>query len=156
MARPRLRIIDVKYSRRCLPGTWAELVCDGGFRTSNAVASAFAKQMDGRPREEFWALYLDGRHASLGALQVSVGILTASLVHPREVFAPALRLGAAGIIVVHNHPSGDPEPSPEDREVTRRLEQVGELVGIRLLDHVVLGGPGRYTSFLERGWLRTP
>ncbi len=81
---------------------------------------------------------------------VSEGILTASLVHPREVFAPAIREAAAGIVLVHNHPSGDPEPSPEDHEVTARLCAVGELVGIRVLDHVVIGD-GCYVSFLERG-----
>ena len=82
--------------------------------------------------------------------QVSEGILTASLVHPREVFLPAIREAAAGLVLVHNHPSGDPEPSPEDLEVTRRLSAVGELVGIRILDHVIIGD-GRYVSFLERG-----
>ncbi len=81
---------------------------------------------------------------------VSEGILTASLVHPREVFASAIRHAAASIVLVHNHPSMDPEPSPEDIEITRRLVAVGELVGIRIADHIVLGG-GRYVSFLERG-----
>ena len=81
---------------------------------------------------------------------ISEGILTASLVHPREVFAPAIREAASALLLVHNHPSGDPEPSPEDLEITRRLVAAGELVGIRVVDHVVIG-EGCYVSFLERG-----
>ncbi len=84
---------------------------------------------------------------------MSEGILTASLVHPREVFGPAIRHAAASLVLVHNHPSLDPEPSPEDVEITRRLVAVGELVGIRVADHVVIGG-GAYVSFLERGLIR--
>ena len=84
--------------------------------------------------------------------ELTKGILTASLVHPREVFCAAIRLNASGLVLVHNHPSGDPEPSPEDHEVTRRLCSVGDLIGIRVLDHVVIGD-GTYVSFLERGLL---
>ena len=72
--------------------------------------------------------------------------------HPREVFAPALLRRAAAIVVAHNHPSGDPEPSADDRTTTRRLQRAGRLLGIELLDHVVLGA-GRFVSFLEQGWL---
>ncbi len=97
-------------------------------------------------------MLLDGKNCVMREDLVSEGILTASLVHPREVFAPAIREAAAGIVLIHNHPSGDPEPSPEDLEVTRRLCAVGELIGIRVLDHVVIGD-GRYVSFLERGLL---
>ena len=96
---------------------------------------------------------LDAKNRVMREARVSEGILTASLVHPREVFAPAIREAAAGIVVVHNHPSGDPEPSPEDHEVTARLCAVGELVGIRVLDHVVIGD-GCYVSFLERGLIQ--
>ena len=81
---------------------------------------------------------------------ISQGTLTASLVHPREVFSVAIRESAAGVILVHNHPSGDPEPSPEDLDITRRLASVGELIGIPVLDHVVIGGE-TYVSFLDRG-----
>ncbi len=84
-----------------------------------------------------------------------MGTLTASLVHPREVFGPAMREGAAAIILVHNHPSGDPTPSPEDVEITMRLSEVGRLVGIRLLDHVILGD-GCFTSCFERGLIHEP
>ena len=83
---------------------------------------------------------------------VSEGTLTTAPVHPREVYREAIREGAAGVICVHNHPSGDPAPSADDLEITRRLADVGQLVGIRLLDHVVIGD-GCYASFSDRGLL---
>jgi len=83
---------------------------------------------------------------------VSEGSLNQSIVHPREVFAPAVRESAAAVIFVHNHPSGDPSPSREDREITRRLKEAGELLGIRVLDHVIVGD-GSYYSFTESGVL---
>lgn len=104
-----------------------------------AVYRLLAPEVRGEQQESFHALFLDPRHRLKGRQIVSLGTLTSSLVHPREVFAPALRLGAAALIVAHNHPSGDPEPSSEDRAVTRRLLEVGRLVGVPLLDHVVLG-----------------
>lgn len=105
--------------------------------------------------ERFLVVLLDGRHRLLRAEVVSQGTLTASLVHPREVFRPALREAAAAILVVHNHPSGDPTPSPEDREVTRRLAAAGELLGVRLLDHVVVAERG-FVSLREEGVLAAP
>ena len=81
-------------------------------------------------------------------LTVSVGSLSAAIVHPREVFAPAIKERAAALIVLHNHPSGDPTPSAEDFEITRRLKEVGDLVGIRLLDHVIVG-INKFYSFQE-------
>ncbi|OIO05820.1 MAG: hypothetical protein AUJ52_13105 [Elusimicrobia bacterium CG1_02_63_36] len=92
----------------------------------------------GAARECFAAFYLDAAHRVLEREIVSVGTLTESLVHPREVFAPAVERRAAAVIVAHNHPSGDPRPSEEDRAVTRRLCAAGRLLGIPLLDHVVV------------------
>jgi DNA repair protein RadC len=83
---------------------------------------------------------------------ISQGTLTASLVHPREVFRPALRDAAAALVLVHNHPSGDPTPSAEDREVTARLASAGEILGIRVLDHIVVAERG-YSSLREQGEL---
>ena len=102
--------------------------------------------------ECFYVLYLDTKGRLLHEQEVSRGTLSSSLVHPREVFAPALVRRAAAIVVAHNHPSGDPEPSADDRTTTRRLQRAGRLLGIELLDHVVVGA-GRFTSFLEQGWL---
>lgn len=104
--------------------------------------------VDDDAREHFVALLLDGRHRPIGYQVVSVGTATASLVHPREVFQAAVSLGACGLIVAHNHPSGDPTPSPEDREVTRRLAQAGRLLGVPLLDSIVIGG-ARHVSIRE-------
>ncbi|MDH3212709.1 MAG: DNA repair protein RadC [Myxococcales bacterium] len=104
------------------------------------------------PHERFLVLLLNGRHRLLRQEVVSQGTLTASLVHPREVFRPALREAAAALILVHNHPSGDPTPSPEDREVTDRLAKAGEILGVRVLDHVVVAEHG-YCSLREEGWL---
>jgi DNA repair protein RadC len=105
--------------------------------------------------EQFHVVLLDGRHRVMRSVLSSQGTLTASLVHPREVFRPALRDGAAAVVLVHNHPSGDPAPSPEDRELTRRLEQVGTLVGIPVLDHVIIACGG-FVSLREEGVLAGP
>ena len=83
-------------------------------------------------------------------MQISEGSLNQSIVHPREVFSPAVRESAAAVILVHNHPSGDPTPSREDLEISRRLKEAGELLGIRVLDHIIIGD-NTYVSFVERG-----
>jgi DNA repair protein RadC len=102
--------------------------------------------------ERFVVVLLDGRHRVVRDELVSQGTLTASLVHPREVFRAALRESAAALVLVHNHPSGDPAPSPEDRAVTARLARAGELLGVRVLDHVIVAERG-YFSFREDGAL---
>ena len=102
------------------------------------------------PHERFLVILLDGRHRVMRAAMASQGTLTASLVHPREVFRPALREAAAAVILVHNHPSGDPTPSQEDRIVTQRLARAGELLGIPVLDHVVVAERG-FCSLREEG-----
>jgi DNA repair protein RadC len=119
-------------------------------RGPHDVFRHFHARLRDAEQEHFCVLLLDGRHRVLGDEVVSLGTLTASLVHPREVFRPALRAGAAALILVHNHPSGDPEPSPEDRAVTQRLAQAGELLGIPVLDHVVVAERG-YRSFRDEG-----
>ena len=103
-------------------------------------------------REHFIVLALDGKGRVLALEEVSVGTLTASLVHPREVLKMLVLLNAASFVVVHNHPSGDPTPSPEDVSLTSRLRAASDLLGIRLLDHVVLGA-GSYLSFADTGRL---
>lgn len=103
-------------------------------------------------KEHFLVLLLDTRHQVIRIVETSVGTLNASLVHPREVFHPAITHLAAAVILAHNHPSGDPTPSKEDLALTARLKQAGELVGIPVLDHLVIGD-GRYLSFNEKGLL---
>lgn len=102
------------------------------------------------PQEEFHALLLNTRQRVIREVLVTRGILDASLIHPREVFRPAVAEGAAGVILVHNHPSGDPTPSPEDRAVTRQLVEAGKTLGIPVLDHVVVGR-GRWRSVMGDG-----
>jgi DNA repair protein RadC len=105
-----------------------------------------------RPVETFGLLALDVRRRLRHETVVSVGCLTASLVHPREVFQEAVVSRAASLVLFHNHPSGDPEPSAEDLALTRRLAAAGSLMGIEVLDHLVLGA-GRFVSLRERGVL---
>lgn len=101
-------------------------------------------------QEEFHVVLLNAKNRVLDQVVVTGGTLTASLVHPREIFRSAIRRGAHAVILAHNHPSGDPTPSREDREVTLRLIQAGKVIGIEVLDHLVIGD-GRYFSFRERG-----
>jgi DNA repair protein RadC len=102
--------------------------------------------------EIFKVVLLDAKHAILRDATVSEGSLTLSIAHPREVFTLAVRESAAAVIFLHNHPSGDPTPSQEDRVLTARLVSAGEVLGIRVLDHLVIGD-GRYISFADQGWL---
>lgn len=109
------------------------------------------REFRGLDRERFVALYLDTRHRITDVETVSVGSLNASLVHPREVFRPAVAMRAAAVIVAHNHPSGCAEPSGDDLELTGRLDRCGELLGIALLDHLVVGAD-EIVSIREYGW----
>jgi len=117
-------------------------------RDAAAIYAHFQGRLPQCEREQFFVLLLDGRNRLLADLRISEGTLTAALVHPREVFAPAIRLAAAALVLAHNHPSGDPTPSPEDTALTERLRRAGELLGIRVLDHVVVG-QGRFVSMAE-------
>ncbi|MCP9462248.1 MAG: DNA repair protein RadC [Nitrospira sp.] len=105
-----------------------------------------------RKQELFKVVLLDAKNAVIKETTISEGSLTLSIVHPREVFASAIRESAAGVIFLHNHPSGDPTPSQEDRRLTDRLVAAGRLLGISVLDHVIIGD-GRYVSFADEGWL---
>ena len=121
------------------------------FRGSSDVYAHFRERLATERRECFFAVLLDNKHRKIKDVAVSQGSLTASIVHPRDVFAPVVRESAAAVIFVHNHPSGDPTPSREDIEITRRLRDVGELMGVRVLDHIVVGR-GRYVSFVDDGY----
>lgn len=117
--------------------------------TPARIHRCLAHEVRGLAKETFFCLALDSQHRLIRKLRVSEGTLTSALVHPREVFAPALCERAATIVVAHNHPSGDPEPSREDLTVTRRLIDAGRLLGVPLLDHVILAGSG-YVSLRSR------
>ena len=142
-------LASVEIGRRLATRSLARGDRIGGPRD---VYRHFHQRMRSRRQEHFVAILLDGRNRVIRESQISQGTLTASLVHPREVFRPAIRSAAAALVLVHNHPSGDPEPSAEDLSVTHRLVEAGEIVGIRVVDHVVVADRGFY-SFQEHGQL---
>lgn len=108
------------------------------------------KQLEGKDREHFVVILLSSKNAVIGVETVSVGTLNASIVHPREVFKPAVVNSAAAILLLHNHPSGIPTPSQEDIAITKRIKKAGEVLGIDVLDHVIVG-KGTYQSLKELG-----
>ncbi|QOY37662.1 RadC family protein [Anaerobacillus isosaccharinicus] len=103
-------------------------------------------------QEHFVVAYLDTKLHVIGKKTISIGLIDAALVHPREVYKDAIKRSAATIICAHSHPSGDPNPSKEDLEITKRLKKAGELIGIKLLDHVIIGD-GRWVSLKDMGYI---
>ncbi len=122
------------------------------FRSSLEIFRHFRPRMELLRKECFWCVLLDGKNRMIRLRKISEGTLTSSMAHPREVFRPAVQAAAAGVIFVHNHPSGDPSPSQEDLQLTRRLVETGKVLGIRALDHVVIGASD-YFSFADRGMI---
>jgi DNA repair protein RadC len=120
------------------------------IRTPADAYRYFVPRLADLSAEEFHVLALDSQSAVLRDLLITRGILNSSLVHPREVFRGAIAEAAAGIILVHNHPSGDPSPSADDRAITRQLVEAGRLLDLPVYDHVIVGR-GRYVSFSEAG-----
>ena len=118
--------------------------------SARAVAGIIPASVREAKKEHFLILCLNARRQLIHLETVSIGTLSASLVHPREVYSPAIQHAAAAVVAVHNHPSGDSTPSSEDRDVTRRLQRAGELLGIPLADHVVVSASG-FFSFREHG-----
>lgn len=123
----------------------------GKIRTPGDIAQLFVDEMTHYDREHFKAALLNTKNQLLKVVTVSIGSLNASIVHPREILKPAISSSAASIILVHNHPTGDPTPSKEDIEFTNRFAKCGELIGIELLDHVIIGA-GTYRSLKEGGY----
>lgn len=121
------------------------------FHSASVVFSFLSPAMGGLSHEEFRVLLLDTKHRLMREITISRGTLSGTSVDPREVFSQAIREKAAAVVCGHNHPSGDPSPSPEDHALTGRLLKSGKLLGIPLLDHVVVGGSG-YFSYDEEGW----
>ncbi len=120
------------------------------LRSPRQVADYLLPIYGGRPIEQFGVVMLDAKHHVLRTAVISVGALDSTVVQPRDVFREAVTTGAAAIVVFHNHPSGDPSPSRDDEQLTDRLAEVGDLIGIDLLDHIVLGD-GQYCSMRELG-----
>lgn len=119
--------------------------------TPEDVVAVCGPQLRGLDREHFWTLALNTKNRLLRVFEVSVGSLSASIVHPRELFRDAVRISAASVVAVHNHPSGDPTPSGADIQLTRRLVRAGDVLGIELLDHVVIGDGGAHASMRDLG-----
>ena len=120
------------------------------LEASKDVFETFRHVFEDSDREKFVVVPVDAKHRVLGYSVVAIGSLTAALVHPREVLKVVILANAAAFLILHNHPSGDPAASPEDRQITRRIREASELLGIRLLDHVIFGTESFY-SFVERG-----
>ncbi len=140
---PRYRVTLVREDR--VPAPASPLV------TSVAAAAVLRPLFAGLDREHFLVCGLDAKHGIIGINLVSIGALTLAIVHPREVFKPLILMNACAWICAHNHPSGDPTPSPEDRVLTSRLRQGADLLGITLLDHLILADERCY-SFADQGW----
>jgi DNA repair protein RadC len=122
------------------------------IRSSASAHTVLQEYMDGSDREMFVVMLLDRKNGVIGLNTVSIGSLTASVVHPREVFKPAILSNASSVLLSHNHPSGCPLPSQEDRTLTVRLVQAGKLLGIDILDHIIVGEE-KYFSFADEGLL---
>lgn len=118
------------------------------IETAKDVFNYYVDKLQDKKKEHFYALYLDTKNQIIEEKLVSKGILNASLIHPREVFNPAIRASSNSVILVHNHPSGNYAPSKEDKEVTKLLDNAGNLLGINVLDHIIIGKDGYY-SFKE-------
>lgn len=136
----------IELGRRCQRPT----IAGASLCASQDVADYFLPRLRDRKREEFRCILLDAKNRVIREEIVSIGSLTASLVHPRDTFKAAVRESAAAVILVHNHPSGDVRPSQDDIQLTRRLVHAGDLLGIRVLDHVIVGNSGHF-SFRDQG-----
>ncbi|MBU2512134.1 DNA repair protein RadC [bacterium] len=136
-----LREIAERYGEK-------RLQTDDSFSNSNQVYQHYRVRLSNAKQESFYILILNNKHRIIGERMVSLGTINQSLAHPREIFAPAIELRAAAIIVVHNHPTGDPTPSAQDIKITKRLIEAGNLLGVNVLDHVIIG-QDIYFSFAD-------
>ncbi len=142
---PRYRVMLVKESE-------ATFTSYPRFQNSRELFESFREEFAALDREYFVLITLDSKNRTIGYHTISIGSLSSSIVHSREVFKAALLQSAAAVIFLHNHPSGDPVPSMEDRECTKRLTAAAKILGIRVLDHVILGETD-YFSFADAGIL---
>ena len=148
----RFKIIRPVYETLTVNDAAAEYFEPLEAISSSAHVTRLFDFLSRETREHFWAVHLDSKNKLLCLDPVSTGSLNASIVHPRGVFKSVLLSSAAALLLVHNHPSGEPSPSREDIELTTRLKEASELLGIRLLDHVIIGN-GRHYSFADSGIL---
>ncbi|KQX49093.1 DNA repair protein RadC [Paenibacillus sp. V4I3] len=139
----------IELGRRLAKSTFAERVT---IRSPKDIADLVSEDLRYLQKEHFVCLFLNTKNHLLAQETLSMGSLNASIVHPREVFRAAIKRSSASIICVHNHPSGDPTPSPEDIQLTHRLMEAGTIIGIEVLDHVIIGDQ-RFISLKEQGFM---
>jgi DNA repair protein RadC len=135
-----VREIAARYGEKRIVGQ--------SFDNAKQVYEHFKIRLGTARQEEFHVLILDNKHRVIHEKMITLGTLNQSLCHPREIFAPAIELRATSIILIHCHPSGDPKPSKQDIEITKRLQEVGEIMGIKVMDHVIIGDD--YFSFVDQ------
>lgn len=145
----RLRELTIRYSVK-KDSDGQPVIVGRSLTSPRDSAAALMSLLQEEPGEVFAIICLSTKHRVIAYHEVSRGTLDSTLAHPREVFKAALLANAAAIIVCHNHPSGDPTPTIDDADVTRRLASTGEVIGISVLDHIIVGD-GRYYSFKEAG-----
>jgi DNA repair protein RadC len=143
-------VAALELSKRLM--SWRVMESSGRLTSCRDVGELLMKEMMYETREVFMSINLNTKLRVESKSIISIGSIDSTMAHPREVFAPAIKKGAAAVIVAHNHPSGDPEPSEEDVDVTLRLLEASRIVGIRLVDHVIVGR-GSYTSMRDRGYI---
>ncbi len=143
-------VASLELARRYSAGN--EMLPRDSMRNPDAVANVLMEELRGLKQEHLIAILVNAKCEVESKVTVSIGELTFTSIHPRDVFRPAIRKGAAGIILAHNHPSGDPTPSREDIESTRRLVEVAKVMGIKILDHIILG-EGKYISLKTEGYM---
>ena len=147
----RMRVMRPVYSREVIRENMPAYITTDRFNSPQQVFEMF-KDLVIETKEHFLCLHLDGNNRIICLDRVSVGSLNQSVVHVREVLKSALLSSAAGTLLIHNHPTGDPSPSPDDIIITNRLKEAGLLIGIPVIDHIIIGD-GQYVSFAERGLL---
>ena len=145
----RLRELTVRYAVK-KDSEGQPIVVGRALSNPRKTALSLMTVLQDEPSEVFAILCVTTKHRVIAYHEVSRGTIDSTLAHPREVFKAALLANAAAIVVSHNHPSGDPTPSPDDVDLTRRLAAAGEVLGIPVLDHIIIGD-GRYYSFTEAG-----
>jgi DNA repair protein RadC len=146
----RLKVLTPTYTTMTINEELPDYLRKNRRITCSSDVYQLFKHLVDCPRERFLSLHVDSKNRILCVDTVSQGSLNASIVHPRELFSSAILSAAAGIILLHQHPSGDPEPSREDIDLTKRLKEGADLLGIRILEHIVIG-EGRYISFADKG-----
>ena len=141
-----------ELGRRLLQSEGNGAAANPSFKNSREVFEYFRPRFYGLKKERFICLLLDPKNRMFKETVVSEGTLTSSLVHPREVFRDAIREAAASVMFIHNHPSGDPNPSRDDINITKRLVETGRIVGINVLDHIIIADAA-YLSLMEKGYV---